>query len=150
MNHKILNAKAKRPFLATNLLTLSLLMIVLIIGCNADKNSASLAPPPDFQPLAEIDLSTQPFDGEILGQFAVEETAVITIFYTIPNIDTTEFDLRLNGPNEDSYVILHSENFRTDENGGGTWEQNLAPGTYQVVLTASQTPGTLSVYWTSK
>ncbi|MFZ1397227.1 MAG: hypothetical protein WAS33_10040 [Candidatus Promineifilaceae bacterium] len=85
-----------------------------------------------------------------MGEFTLTETAVAHIFYTIPNIDTAEFDLRLLGPNGDSLVILHSEEFRTDKSGGGTWEQSLPAGVYQLVLTASQTPGTLSVYWSNQ
>lgn len=106
MNHKIVYANAKRPFPATTLLTLSLLVIILTIGCNADKNSASLTPSLDFQPLAEVDLSTQPFDGEILGEFTLAETAVTTIFYTLPNANTPYFDLSLIGPEDESRVIL--------------------------------------------
>ena len=75
------------------------------------------------------------------------EAAVTTLFYTLPNADTAYFDLSLLGPDDDSLVILHSENYRTDASGGGTWEQSLMPGTYQLVLTAEPGPGTLSVYW---
>ena len=118
---------------------------MLTVSCQADP--AQPTPPPDFQFVAEVDLSTQPHDEELLGEFTLGETAVTRIFYTIPNIDTTDFDLRLVGPNDDSFVILHSEDFRTDERGGGTWEQSLPAGDYRLVLTASQTAGTLSVYW---
>ena len=137
----------KRPFPATTLLLVNLLVFILAVGCTTDKQGNGLTPPPDFQLLAEVNLSTQSFDGEILGQFTLEETAVTIIFYTIPNINTTDFDLSLSGPAGSSYTILHSEDYQTDENGGGTWEQSLPPGDYSVVLTASQTPGTLSVYW---
>jgi hypothetical protein len=119
--------------------------VLLTVSCQADL--AQPTPPPDFQFLAEVDLSAQPHDEELLGEFTLSETAVTNIFYTIPNIDTTNFDLRLIGPNDDSLVILHSEDFRTDEDGGGTWEQRLPAGDYRLVLTASQTAGTLSVYW---
>jgi hypothetical protein len=121
------------------------IFVLLTVSCQTDQ--AQPTPPPDSQLVAEVDLSAQSYDEETVGEFTVTETAVTHIFYTIPNIDTTEFDLSLSGPNGDNFVILHSENFRTDENGGGTWEQTLAPGTYQIMLTASQTPGTLSVYW---
>jgi hypothetical protein len=124
------------------------IFVLLTVSCQTDL--AQPTPPPDSQLVAEVDLSAQSYDAETVGEFTVVETAVTHIFYTIPNIDTTNFDLSLIGPNDESFVILHSEDFRTDEKGGGTWEQNLAPGTYQIMLTASQTPGTLSVYWTSK
>jgi hypothetical protein len=122
------------------------IFVLLTVSCQTDQSQ----PPPDFQFVAEVDLSAQSHDAETVGEFTLRETAVTRIFYTIPNIDTTIFDLSLSGPDGESFVILHSENFRTDENGGGTWEQSLAAGVYQLVLTASQTPGILSVYWTSK
>ena len=124
------------------------IIVLLTVSCQTDQ--ARPTPPLDFQFVAEVDLSAQPYDEKMLGEFTLAETAVTSIFYTIPNIDTTIFDLSLSGPDGESFVILHSENFRTDENGGGTWEQSLPAGDYQLVLTASQTPGTLSVYWTSK
>jgi hypothetical protein len=127
---------------------LFLLVVSLTVSCAADQ--AQPTPPPDFQFVAEVDLSAQPHDEELLGEFTLGETAVTRIFYTIPNIDTTDFDLSLIGPNDESFVILHSEDFRTDEKGGGTWEQRLAAGDYRLVLTASQTAGTLSVYWNYK
>ena len=120
-------------------------IILFIASCQA--NEAKLAPPPDFQLVAEVDLSDQSYDEEIVGKFTVAETAVTTLFYTLPNADTSYFDLSLIGPADDSLVILHSENYRTDKNGGGTWEQNLTPGTYQLILTAEPGPGVLSVYW---
>lgn len=124
----------------------ALFMISLLTaGCQADPIQQT--PPPDFQLVAEVDLSNQAYDEEIVGEFTVTETAVTTIFYTIPNIDTATFDLSLSGPNDASFVILHSEDFRTDENGGGTWEQSLPAGNYQLLLTVPQTSGTLSVYW---
>lgn len=123
------------------------LFIFVLFTVSCQTNQTQPTPPPNFQFVAEVDLSAQPYDAETVGEFTLTETAVASIFYTIPNIDTTDFDLSLSGPNGDNFVILHSENFRTDENGGGTWEQTLAPGTYQIMLTASQTPSMLSVYW---
>ena len=39
----------------------------------------------------------QSFNEEALAEFTLEETAVVKIFYTIPNIDTSYFDLSLKG-----------------------------------------------------
>ena len=147
MKYHVSRTNTNRPFPVTSLLTLTLLLIVMAVGCTVGKNSASLTLPPDFQPLAEVNLSARPFDGEILGEFTLEETTVTTIFYTLPNTDTPYFDLSLIGPDDASLLILHSENYRTDDSGGGTWEQSLTPGNYQLVLTAEPGPGTLSVYW---
>ena len=146
MKHKRLNTNNKRPFPTTILLILTLLMM-MAIGCTAGKNSELMTPSPDFQPLAEADLSNQSFNEEIMGEFTVKETAVTSLFYTLPNADTPYFDLSLIGPDDARHLILHSENYRTDENGGGSWKQSLTPGTYQLALTAEQSAGILSVYW---
>ena len=133
----------KRTF--TKVMIILLMMGLFVAGCQS--NQAQPTPPDGFQLVAEIDLKDQAFDEEIVGEFTVVETAVTTLFYTLPNADTTYFDLKLIGPDDASYLILHSENYRTDENGGGTWEQNLVPGSYQLILTADPGPGALSVYW---
>lgn len=126
-------------------LTALLLITLLAMGCTGQNEQI----PPDAELLAEVDLATQPYDAAVVGEFDVAETAVITLTYLVPDVATAVFDLTLAGP-DDNYVILHSEEYRTDENGGGSWEHNLAPGSYQLLLTASQTDGTLTVYWDSK
>lgn len=146
MKHKRLNTNNKRPFPTTILLILTLL-IMMAVGCTAGKNNEPMTPPPDFQLLAEVDLSDRPFDSEILGEFTLVETAVPTLFYTLPNADTPYFDLTLIGPDDASRLILHSEDYRTDDSGGGTWQQNLPPGTYQLILTSEPGTGILLVYW---
>lgn len=134
----------KRPFsIAAFLFSLALIMVGS--GCTKDQKVGAV--PPDFQLVAEVDLSTQSHDKELLGEFTLMETAVTTIFYTLPNANTPYFDLSLIGPKDESQVILHSESYRTDESGGGTWEQNLLPGTYRLELTTDPGSGVLSVYW---
>jgi len=123
--------------------------IIALITVSCTANQTQQAPPPEFQLVAEVDLAAQSYDEETVGEFTVAETAVTSIFYAIPNIDTGYFDLSLIGPDGDSYLILHSENYRTDANGGGQWEQNLSPGVYQLALTVPQSPGILSIYWNS-
>jgi len=56
-----------------------------------------LVPPPGFQLVAEIDLSSRSYEAETLGQFSLDETAVTGIFFTIQDINTTYFDLNLIG-----------------------------------------------------
>ena len=130
----------KRTFIQ---FTLTLFMIgLLTAGCQANQT-----PPPGFELVSEIDLAAQSYDEAVVGEFILAETAVTTIFYTRPNADIPYFDLSLMGPDDARHLILHSENYRTDENGGGTWEQSLTPGTYQLTLTAEQSAGILSVYW---
>lgn len=112
-----------------------------------DAQKAGLKPPADYQPVTEIDLSAQPHDAKTLGQFSLDDTARVGVFFSIRNIDTPYFDLRLIGPGDTEHVILHSEDFQTDQDGGGLWEESLPPGTYRLELTARQSPGALSVYW---
>jgi hypothetical protein len=115
---------------------------LLTAGCQANQT-----PPPGFELVSEIDLAAQSYDEAVVGEFILAETAVTTIFYSLPNADTAYFDLSLIGPDNDSHLILHSENYRTDASGGGTWDQNLPPGTYRLALTADQSTGVLTVYW---
>jgi hypothetical protein len=105
------------------------------------------AAPPDFQLAAQVDLAARSYDGETVAHFSLKETAVVSIYYTLPNIDLAYFVLNLKGSNGDTHLILHSEDYQTDENGGGLWEERLPRGSYQLVLTAPKSPGVLSIYW---
>lgn len=138
-----------QPATRISLRVLGVLIIILVVGCRASQNQeAPLAPPADFEPIAEeVDLSARSHDGETLGQFTLAETADVGVFFSVQEIDIPYFDLSLFGPDDESWVILHSEDYRTDAEGGGLWERSLPPGTYQLVLTADQSPGILSVHW---
>lgn len=134
----------------TVLLALGLFIVSFaLVACTSrgEAQKTELAPPVDYQQVADIDLSAQPRDAETLGQFSLDETATVGVFYSIRDIDTPYFDLRLVGPDGNEHVILHSEDFRTDQHGGGLWEESLPPGAYHLELTASQSPGALAVYW---
>lgn len=128
------------------IMPLAMLSVLVLFAVGCDGGRTGLTPPPDFQAIATVDLSAQPHDGAEVGQLTLTETAVVSIFYTLPNIDTPYFDLSLSEPNGDKLVILRSETFRTNENGGGSWEQRLSPGEYRLLLSAPQTSGILSVY----
>ena len=134
------------------LIALSLLVILAVIFTYIWLNKAGdaltgLTPPADFEPMAEIDLSAQAYSEETLAQFALDDTSDVGVFFTIPEIDTSYFDLSLKDADGNSLTILHSEALRTDRDGGGLWEQTLPPGGYRLVLSAAQSPGVLSVYW---
>lgn len=125
-----------------------MIFMVLTTGCaGARKQDAPMAAPSAYQLLTEISLADRAHVGETLGQFTLEQTAVTGIHYAIQNIDTTYFKLSLVAENGTSYLILESKDYRTDENGGGFWQESLPPGTYHVVLSAPQSPGTVSVSW---
>jgi hypothetical protein len=127
---------------SNNFVGWGLLLLAVATGCTAVPQSV----PADYQAVAEVNLADRAFAAETIGEITVAETAVVGIAYTLPNVNTTYFDLSLVGPDGDSHLILHSEDYQTDANGGGTWEQSLPPGTYRLVLTADQSLGILSVY----
>lgn len=76
----------------------------------------SQTPPDGFKLLAAADLAAQDFNEETLTGFTLGETAVVTLDYTLPDIQA-DLDLRLKGANNDTFVILHSQDFRTDGTG---------------------------------
>lgn len=131
------------------LVGLSLVILTIVAGCTAVSRAAVQWPPQDFQLMAVVDLSTQAYEEQTLGEFTLDKTAVVGIRYTLPDVDIAYFDLSLIGPQEEKQIILHSENYRTDAHGGGEWEKSLTPGTYRLVLIADAGHGILSVYRTN-
>ena len=105
------------------------------------------SPPSYFEPLAQIDLSAGPVEEEVVGKFIVDETAVTGVYYSLQGLDSDYFDLRLIGPNGEEITILHREEMRTDQKGGGMWERSLSPGVYRLLLTAQEGPGHVALYW---
>lgn len=68
------------------------------------------------------------------------------VFIVVENINTTFFDLSVNGPDGYREIVLHGEGYRSKRDGG-LWQEILPPGTYQLVLTSNESPGTVSLYW---
>lgn len=129
----------------TALMTFCVILVFVLNG-SAEKNSLNkFTSPQDFAPVAQIDLSTRDYPSETLTQFTLDESAYVSIFIAIRSIDTTYFDLRLTGPDGFQSTLLHGEGYNAAQDGG-LWQQNLPAGTYQIVLTAHQSPGTASVY----
>jgi hypothetical protein len=95
--------------------------------------------------VAQVDLSTRAYSAETLARFSLDKSTYVGIFIAIRGIKTTYFDLSLTGPDGYSSVIMHGEGYSAFQDGG-LWEENLAPGTYQIVLTSHPSPGTASVY----
>ena len=125
-----------------------LLLTLLISACGLDVSPGmALTPPAGYALLGEADLSARAYDAVALGQLEIREPALVGIFYALPDAETAYFDLRLDSPDGDSQLILHSEDFRTDGSGGGVWESRLEPGVYELVLNSRQGTGVLSAYW---
>lgn len=124
------------------------LCVIMVLGLNvlAEKNLLDpFVPPPDFAPVAQLDLSKQVYSSETLTQFTLDKSTNVEIFVTIRNIDTTYFDLSVTGPNGFKSTVLHGEEYSADQDGG-LWQENLPAGAYQVVLTSHQSPGFTSIY----
>jgi hypothetical protein len=118
-----------------------------MLNGSADKNVLNkFSPPQGFSPVAHIDFSKQAYSTVTLAEFTLDEARYVGIFTVIENINTTYFDLSLVGSDGFSSIIMHGEGY-TAAQDGGLWEQTLPAGTYQLVLTSHQSPGTASVYW---
>ena len=96
--------------------------------------------------LAEVTLSDGPYNATTIAEFELTETAVTHLRFTLTNLDTAVFALQLQPENDASITILHAEDYRTNQDGGGDWEQTLPAGHYRLVLTAEQSPGTVKIY----
>jgi hypothetical protein len=128
----------------------SVLVLCIVLTLTASSVGAKnpvgrFAPPQDFQSVAQIDLSSQPYSNVTLAELSLDKPAYIGVYVVIRDINTTYFDLRITGPAGYSSVILHGEGYRADQDGG-LWEQDLKPGDYRLVLTSAKAPGAVSVY----
>jgi len=142
----MLTADTRRTILIMTSIMASFAVLAFTFNTIADKNSLNkFTPPQDFVPVAQIDLSTRDYSTETLTQFSLEKSAYFGVFVAIRSINTTYFDLSITGPNGYRSIVLHGEGYSAFQDGG-LWEENLAPGDYQIVLTSHQSPGTASVY----
>ena len=112
---------------------------------------AQVSPPPEFRRLAEVDLSAQAWEGEAAARFSLAEAADVALYFSVRQIDSAYFDLSLHGPDGYQVLIMHSESYRTDEVEAG-WQRgfSLPAGDYELVLTAVQSPGMLTIYSNQK
>lgn len=125
-------------------------IFVFALNRSALKNSFNkFSPPRDFESVAQIDLSTQTYFAETLTEFSLDQVSSVGVFIVVDNIHTTYLDVRITGPSGFDSIVLHGEGYNAVQDGG-LWEQNLAPGTYQIVLTSDQSSGTLTVYMKSR
>jgi hypothetical protein len=126
------------------------LMTGILIGCSSVivilSNALNpFAPPQGFQPVAQLDLTSRAHTDELLWQFVLDQPAEVGVYAVVQGINTTYFDLRLIGSDGFDAVILHGEDYTADQDRV-SWSRELQPGQYQLVVTARQTPGTISIY----
>lgn len=131
-----------------NLMVLGLVIAALVNAIAMQNSGRQTSPPPNFQPAAQIDLSTRSYDNETLAQITLDQATTLGVFFVIKDINTAYFDLSLNGPAGFHALILHSEEFRTDDAGASSLQEfALQPGEYRLVLSSWQSPGRLFVDW---
>lgn len=122
-------------------------MAFVVSGCSVLRSQTAVTEPPaGYVRIAEADLATGPYDAQILAAFTLDDTAVVSIYFTLQDVDIPFLELSLSGPDGSSRVMLRSAEFKTDAAGSGQWEESLAPGAYQVLLTAEPGQGRLAVY----
>jgi hypothetical protein len=146
INSEILTTETRKP-VSIMMTTLALcLLFTFMLNYSASNNPLDrFSPPQDFVSVGHIDLSARAYSAETLTQFSLDEPEYVGIFIAVHNVDTTYFELSVIGPDGYSSTVLHGEGYNTNRDGG-LWEEKLQPGTYQVVLTSDQSPGTASVY----
>jgi hypothetical protein len=120
------------------------ILLTFILNASVEKSSTP-AVSQDFVSIAEIDLSAQSYSGETLAEFELKEPANVGVFVIVRSINTTYFDLSVTGPDGYSSIVFHGEVYSAYQDSD-LWKENLAAGTYQVVLTSHQSPGTASIY----
>jgi hypothetical protein len=131
--------------LLTGVVAFCLVLVFVLNNLSANQPRTKLTPPSGFEVVAEVNLASQAYSTETIREFSLQEPTHTGVFIIVRDIDTSYFDLRLVGANGYSAVVLHGEGYRADRDGG-LWEANLLPGTYQLVLTSDQSPGTASVF----
>lgn len=156
-----MNKRMRKPYQVFQL-AFALSLLIFSTGCAAlylQNTQSSAGPlstnteggepnkPLHFQSLAAINLAEQAYEAQTVGEFTLADPATVTIDFALEEVDASIFDLRLITPAGDSLLILHSEDFRTDRQGGGQWEQNLPAGSYQLLLTAQASHGFMSLSW---
>jgi hypothetical protein len=130
----------------TGLLTVGAIFAFLLNNSTGEKPLVdTFSPPRGFSFVDEIDLSKQVHSSETLAEFTVKDPAYVGVFIAVRNINTSYFDLRVVGSDGYNSVVMHGEGYRADRDGG-LWEETLPAGTYQLMLTSHQSPGTASVF----
>ncbi|MFO7681004.1 MAG: hypothetical protein R6X34_13220 [Chloroflexota bacterium] len=123
-----------------------LMLFTAVLVATRQNRSQSAAVPEGYRLLGEVDLSGGPYAEAVVGEFVAAETAVTRLYLSLPNLDTSAFNLSLQGADGTAYPILQAANYRTNQDGGGDWQETLPPGRYQLRLTAAQSTGSVAIY----
>jgi len=143
--------KVKGTAVSPYVIALCLIFFAAIFAAtrnNAPKTQGQMDLPPGFQPATQIDLTARAYENEPIAEITLDEAATLGVSFRMQNLDTPLLDLSLGGAGGYQASIMHAETYRTDSAGASDSREFALPaGTYQVVLTARQSPGTLSVAW---
>ena len=143
-NFKTLTVETRRTILSmVGILALCILMTFALEAAAAKNFPVPTSE--DFVSVAEIDLSAQVYAAEVLAQFTLAEPGEVGVFVIVRGVDTTYFDLSVIGPDGYSSIVLHGEGYSAFQESS-SWKERLPAGTYRVVLTSHQRPGTASVF----
>jgi hypothetical protein len=141
-----LTAGMRRGIAVMGSIAASCIALTLTLNHLSPTNSLDeFTPPPGYASVAQLNLSVRTYSTQTITGFTLDETSYVGVFIAVRSIDTSYFDLTVTGPGGFCSTVLHGEGYRADQDGG-LWEKHLPPGSYQLILTSHQSPGTLSVY----
>jgi hypothetical protein len=122
------------------------LMLVVAVVVATRQLPARQPQPQGYERLAQADLAAQAHQDHELIAFSLAQTGEVGLYFTLQNLRTTAFELAVVGADGTSYTVMQADALRTDRRGDGQWAETLPPGEYQLLLTAAQSAGTVTVY----
>jgi len=134
---------------STTLATIAVPLLFVILTSSSflpGKYANPVVPPPGYQQVVSINLQDQAVNEMTVFQFTVEEPELVGLYVQLNNIDTSYFDITLTGPAGFEKVLLHGEGYSASKDTT-LFEERLAAGEYELVLTSDQSPGKMSVYF---
>lgn len=132
-------------FALSGTLIAAVIFTLIVEGQTANTAASPPAPPDGYRQVAEVDLPAGPYEDEPVAEFVVETAAFLGVFFVVREIDTTYIHFFLQGPDGFSAPLLRGEGYRTST-GSSHWHEIVPPGRYRLLLTADQSPGTITIY----
>lgn len=132
-------------------LAVAILIAVSVYLLVVTRNRVAEAVLPDsYRLMAVVDLAEQAHRETVLAEFSLTEPTAMELYFSLQSVDTSYLDLSLVAADGRIFLILHSEDYRTDEAGSGTWRETLLPGDYRLLLSAAQGQGKVTIYSEAK
>jgi hypothetical protein len=126
---------------------LVVLCAVAALALNSVASTAPdpFAPPPSYQPVAQLDVGARPYESEVLYAFHLDRAQPAGLYLLISDMSADYFDLTLAGPGDERRVVLHGEGYAPSRDSVRL-EETFPPGDYQLLLTVRASRGGLSLY----